>query len=148
MEAVAITGIVGAVANVGFAGVVGWYLLTRALPKMQDNYLQSIERQQVVANVSQQTQREQYLSSTKEQREQFIGNLEAYRTWFDARETRGQAEAKSALTAVIGHCEREAQRRDETYKAEMGVINQTLRNLMEVLEELRDERRMAREARE
>jgi hypothetical protein len=131
--------------NTGFAGLVGWYLLTKALPKMQDNYLQSIERMQGSAATAQKEQREQYLASTKESREQFIGNLENYRVWFDARESRVQSEAKGALNAVIQHCEREAARRDETQKAEMGLVNAALRDVREVLEELRDDRRRDRQ---
>lgn len=39
------TSIIGTVANIGFSALVGWYLLTKALPKMQDDFLRSLKDQ-------------------------------------------------------------------------------------------------------
>lgn len=32
--------------NIGFSGVVAWYLLTKAMPKMQDQFIAAIDKQQ------------------------------------------------------------------------------------------------------
>jgi hypothetical protein len=40
-----VASIVGAVVNVGFAGVVGWYLLTKAIPSMQKDFKEELNKE-------------------------------------------------------------------------------------------------------
>lgn len=109
-------GLGGSVLNIGFAAVVGWYLLTKALPHMQ----------------------EQYLASQREQREAFMAEINHARRFFDEREVRNQTEAKAALNAVIASHERESHRRDELLRTELATIHQALRQQMEAFEEFRE----------
>jgi hypothetical protein len=119
--------VVTSVANMGFAALVGWYLLTKAIPKMQEQYTQS-----------QSQSRDQFLVDIKSTRGEFLTEIKEARTYADTREIRGQTEAKAALQAVIQHCERESQRRDENLKIEMSLVSVSIKDQREVLEELRD----------
>lgn len=127
------TGVVGAVINVGFSALVGWYLLTKALPRIHEEHTQA-----------QNTARGDFLASMREHRDAFHIEIKAIREHADIREQRHTGETKATLAQILAHCERELARRDEAMRAEMGVINNTLRNLLEAIEEWRDERRADR----
>lgn len=111
-----LTSIGALMANVGFSAVVAWYLLTRALPKMQDQFTASNEKLQV-----------QFTASIEKLQEKHERNDEARR-----------ADGKAGLSAVLEHCERESTRRDEKYELEMGQTRKQLTDFGEILEEVRD----------
>lgn len=99
------TVVISTVVNVGFAGAVGWYLLTRALPKMQADYLASMKE---------------------------AGDA------MDKREDRLRADNRESLKAVVDHCDREMQRRDDAMEKNMNVFTAGMNDVREVLEEVRD----------
>src|SRR6185437_9690167 len=89
-------GLFGSMVNLGFAALVGWYLLTKAIPQMHSEFTRALSDQ---------------------------------RASHEAREQRAQAQAKADMQAVLEHCERESQRREESQKAEGDMIRCALQDL-------------------
>lgn len=114
-------GVVATVANLGFAGVVAWFLLTKALPKMQREFADALSRQ----------------------RDSFLESLDRQHASFGEREKERREDGKAALTTVVAHCERESARHAEVVKVEMGLVTAAMRDQREVLEEVRDVLRVA-----
>lgn len=111
---------VGLVVNAGFAGLVGWYLLTKALPKLQESFLSSLA-----------AERKDFLAEVKEVRDLAKGD-DAIR----------RADHKATLDAVLAHCEREAARQTEVVKnsvAEVAKVTEATRHrLQEVIDSQRE----------
>ncbi len=107
-EVAAWTGIIGTVANIGFSGLVGWYLLTKGIPKIQEEFSKALENQQA---------------------------------HFDKTEQQRRDENAKALQAVVQHCESESKRRDDIARYEMAIVNKSIVDVGEVMEEVRDELR-------
>lgn len=97
--------VVTGVANMGFAALVGWYLLTKAIPAMQDTY--RVEMRDA-------------------------------RTHWDAESEKRRLDGRETLAMVMRHCESEMGRRDEAMKVEMGLNRMAMKDVSEVLEEVRD----------
>lgn len=49
-----------AFANIGFSAVVGWYLLTKAIPQMQDKFSKDLDKQAASFNIALETQRKDF----------------------------------------------------------------------------------------
>ena len=112
-----------AIANIGFSAAVAIYLLTKALPSMQQSFVDALV-----------SHRREYLEDIKNSRKEY----------FDAgRDSR--LEHKDSLTAVITHCEREGQRRDDVMKSEISESTAVIIDNRRVLEEVRDALRDMRE---
>lgn len=103
-------------ANIVFSAVVAWYLLTKAIPKQQEESSKSAEKQQ----------------------QSFKEALKDLQASFDRRDGERKSDHKEALTAVLSHCEREVALRDQRQKTESEMVNRTITNNIEVLEEVRD----------
>jgi len=119
--------LVGTVVNIGFAGVVGWYLLTQALPQIQDKAAQYAKEQ-----------KDSFLKEIAEKRTDFLTELRAMREQFRLEETARREEHRKALALVTEHCERESQRRDEMLRCELDALNSTLQGLSSAVEEMKE----------
>lgn len=104
------------VINAGFAGFVGWYLLTKAGPKLQQDFSQML----------------------KEQRNDFISELSQKRLDFIAEEKSRAESFARVIDSVHAHCEKELSRRDESFRVEMTLVSRAIEDMREVLEEVRD----------
>src|SRR5258706_6546118 len=91
--------LIGSLVQLGFSAIVGWYLLTKAIPKMQDQFLaeqkaarEKHEEGQKEARAtyadSQRLQRLDYQSGLKEQREEFRQALAMLEASANRREDR------------------------------------------------------------
>lgn len=123
-DAGAWAGVISTVASGGFAGVVAWWLLTRALPKMQAEFKSALMAQQVTFERALAMQAEKH----------------------DRAEEVRRTDGKAGLDAVLEHCERESQRRDERHQADLAIVQKQLQGHGEILEEVRD-RLLERDAR-
>lgn len=115
--------LVGSVLNIGFAAAVGWYLLTKALPKMQDT--QS--------------------ASAKELQAAYVKAIEDNQQKFDKHGELRRVEYKEALAAVILHAEREGERRDkemsrrdDTLRIELNAVAKVVETNTGAVEDLRE----------
>ena len=110
------TSLAGIVVNVGFAGLVGWYLLTKALPNMQKENQDAIsgQRKDFLAEMAQ--KRLDFLHDDKERRDSF----------------------RDAMNVLTQHCEKEMARRDDSFRVEMTLVTKAMNDMREVLEEVRD----------
>ena len=124
-------GLIGSVVNVGFAAAVGWYLLSKALPEMQQKN-----------DEAQKEQRKDFRDGIKDQRDEFKATLAAMEVAAGRREERGIQEAKHSLDAVLKHCQDENDRRDihmiardEAMRKELSLLNETVRELTTLIEE-------------
>lgn len=107
---------ISTIVNIGFSGVVAWYLLTKALPKMQEAFLADIEK----------------ISQRYDAREE-EGKKESERREGDRR-----SEAREAIKVVIEHCDKESMRHDDVLKVNLNLVTQAVSDQREVLEEVRD----------
>ena len=57
------TSLVGLIANAGFAAIVGWYLLTKAIPKMQKEFGDQLQAQRAAYAESDRERRADYKES-------------------------------------------------------------------------------------
>jgi hypothetical protein len=92
------------IVNLGFAALVGWYLLTRALPRLQDEFRSDLK-----------AKREEFSIATREARADFKEALLESRAGF-----------RDALASVLNHCEREQAQRDVTFAKELELLHQVL----------------------
>lgn len=135
--AAAWAGVIGPIVNIGFAAVVAWYLLSKAIPKMQAEHAASFEKQQA-ANAK----------GMEDQRKDFLAEIQQKRTDTLAEKREAREEYKLALKAVTDHCKEEASRRDDTFRVEMAQVTGALKDFIEMGEELRNEIRALREQRQ
>src|SRR5438132_14432051 len=107
--------VVAALTNIGFSAAVAIYMIVYGLPKLQATFEKAIldERERADA---------------RELRKEVIAREEIQLL---------AADSKDKLAEVLRHCEREAARRDVT----LLVVDKSLVNVGEVLEEVRDELR-------
>ena len=120
------TQVVSTVLNIGFACFVGWYLLSRAIPKMLDD-----SRAELSA------QRKDFIDRDRDQAALYRDSL------------RDQlAAGKEALALFAAHCEAEVKVRDGMIREELQQVSLALRDSREVMEEVRDELHQAREHRQ
>lgn len=70
--------------------------------------------------------------------EKFSASLKEEREIFMAAELRRTSDSKEKLAAVFTHCERESARRDTILSSEMSIVNKSLGDVGEVMEEVRD----------
>lgn len=129
--------LVGSIVNIGFAAVVGWYLLTKAIPKMQEDFR---GEQKATREGSEKTvldtraeHREQIKGLATEHKETILAIQAANKESIQAIQTNN----KESVKAVLDHCEREAKRRDETFHSEMSLVAKSLTDQGEILEEVR-----------
>lgn len=125
--------LVSSVVSGGFAGVVAWYLLTKALPRIaekqeqaQDAFSKTLQSQQAAFTATLEKQRATFEQAIKEQQERF-----------ERRDEMRRVDDKAGLEAVLEHCERESERRAEIHKVEMGLVKQQLQDVGTSLEEVR-----------
>lgn len=141
--------VVGGGINAIFSIVVGWYLLTKSIPESQEKFNNAIAEQRkdflatqekLEKNFRDTIEKQEVSARTTNEKQEanFRTMMEAYRTWFDTREIRLQDRGEQALKVVVEHCEREAARRDEMVKSELSIVNLTMKNVMEALEEVRE----------
>lgn len=116
----------GTVLSGGFAGVLTWWLLTRALPKMQDDFRSSLKDQQT-----------EFRSALRELQSESRASLKELQDKHDRGEELRRAEGKAGLDSVLEHCERENERRDVRHKADMELMLRQVNQNSEILEELR-----------
>ncbi len=102
--------------NAGFAGFVGWYLLTKALPAIVDKYTLALGEQQ----------------------KGFASSLKDQQTAFDLRDSLRRSDAKDQLAMVLRHCESENHRRDDLSATQMEAFAKCLSDNREVMEEVRE----------
>lgn len=121
-------GLAGSVVNLGFAATVGWYMLTKALPKMQETFARELSAQRLEASTTE-----------KERRAEAARELVLHRQ-----------EAREALKQVIEHCERETSRSDKAMVEGVANCMEELGRVMEdnrlVMEEVRELMRELRSA--
>jgi hypothetical protein len=116
VESFSWTGVVTAATNIGFASVVAWYLLTRALPNAQ----------------------KVFTGELGQVRKTFVEEIRTVRDRHDEREAAVRSDHKDALNAVIAHWERESQHHRELIKVELSLVSKALNDQREVLEDLRN----------
>jgi len=114
-EAASWAAVVASVANVGFAVTTAIYLMLYGIPRLQLTFEKAINEERSRAD-----QRE--LRREADSKEKLVALT---------------TDSKERLGEVLRHCERECLRRDAT----MTVIDKSLTNVGEVLEEVRDELR-------
>lgn len=118
--------IIASVTNVGFAISVAIYLLVIHGPKQLSAFEKAIAAERERADARE-------LRREQESKEKITMMVTENRSALDKLISHSEKE----LDKVVQHCERESTRRDST----MGVIDKSLTNVGEVLEEVRDELR-------
>jgi len=108
--------IISPIIQLGFSVVVCWYLLSKAIPKMQEDQDKARDIQRL----------------------DFINALKDVKTTFENREIRAHDVAKDALETVVKHCEKESILRSEVLKIELGQVVHAINDQRNVLEEVRD----------
>jgi hypothetical protein len=108
--------LITAIINVGFAVVVGAYLLTKAIPKMQDDHSKAIA----------------------EQRNAFIKEISSIRKESQEDSRNQRIEFKESLKVIADHCERENERRDKVLQIELSSLTRAMEAQSIIMEDLRD----------
>lgn len=63
--------IITAIVNIGFSAIVGWYLLTKAIPNMQQKFSEDMEKQRHDFTEDMNEQRQDFLSALVQQRNDY-----------------------------------------------------------------------------
>lgn len=145
--------VLSSVVQVGFSGLVGWYLLTKAIPKMQDQFLaeQKAARSDFDAFGKeardaylehQSRQRQDHEAGMARQRADFRSALDALEAGDARREEKAAADVKEALGLILANFRSENDRRDErtatrdeAMRKELSLLNETVRELTTLIEE-------------
>jgi hypothetical protein len=89
-------GLAGSIVNLGFAGLVGWYLLTKALPKMQETFSNELAKQRLEAVNSENVRRQEARDALK----QVIDHCEREMSRKDAAIAKELSEATKVMEDV------------------------------------------------
>lgn len=118
--------LVSTTVNVGFSIVVGIYLLTKAIPKMQADHAKALAEQRVDYIADLKTKRTEFLLELKEREKIGLESL---------REIRG--DFKESIKTVVEHCEREGERRDKLMQVEIANMTRALEDQGKIIDEFR-----------
>lgn len=110
------TNIIAAVANIGFSAVVAWFLLTKALPRIQDSFLEELR-----------DARRHYDMVDEKRRNENKDALQVVVAHCEKESIRHVEAAREEST-----------RHSEVVKVELGLHTMALKDQREVLEEVRD----------
>ena len=129
------SGVVSSVISAGFAAVVAWYLLTKALPKMADRQEDTIREQRTA-----------FQTVLINEQQIFERVMQTMQDKYDRREEQRRSEDRAALETVLMHCHDEAVRSAALHKIELSSMQRELQDHGEILEDVRD-RLLERDAR-